>query len=171
MSGDQHLACPAADIEKRWTVFSSLWWIVMEFKYFGTPPALRYLVFLAKRAAMQKVYQAHKALVLWQCKLDAYLASRVRQQQAAGSSGSSSSSSMEGSSSEAGSGAASSGSTAGTGSGGGGFSRAMALRRLHWKNSPLAELLYYINIAKTGRIHMLPPVSQRMPRPTFFWLF
>jgi hypothetical protein len=152
----------AAEIEKRWTVFSSLWWLVMEFKYFGTPPALRYLVYLAKRAVMQRVYEAHKALVLWQCKLDAYLAGRARQQ-AAGASSSSSSSS------EADTGAAAS-SSGGAGAGAS-FSRAMALRRLHWKNSPLAELLYYVNIAKTGRVHLLPPVSQRMSRPTFFWLF
>lgn len=29
-----------------------------------------------------------------------------------------------------------------------GFSRAMALRRLHWRNSPLAELLYAVNLYK-----------------------
>jgi hypothetical protein len=29
-----------------------------------------------------------------------------------------------------------------------GFSRAMALRRLHWRNSPLAEALYALNLYK-----------------------
>jgi hypothetical protein len=29
-----------------------------------------------------------------------------------------------------------------------GFSRAMALRRLHWRNSLLGELLYAVNVAK-----------------------
>ena len=47
----------------------------------------------------------------------------------------------------------------------------MALRRLHWKNSPLAELRYYITIAKTGRVHLLPPVKRPPQRPTFFFLF
>lgn len=28
------------------------------------------------------------------------------------------------------------------------FSRAMALRRLHWKNSLLGELLYLVNVSK-----------------------
>jgi hypothetical protein len=37
----------------------------MELKYFGTPPALRYLFFLAWRAVLLRVYEAHKALVLW----------------------------------------------------------------------------------------------------------
>jgi hypothetical protein len=30
------------------------------------------------------------------------------------------------------------------------FSRAMALRRLHWKNSLLGELLYLVNVSKVG---------------------
>ena len=47
----------------------------------------------------------------------------------------------------------------------------MALRRLHWKNSLLGELLYLVNIAKTGRVHMLPPPKRPMQRPTFFFLF
>lgn len=147
------MASAAAEIEKRWTVFSSLWWIVMEFKYFGTPPALRYLVYLLKRSVMQKVYEAHKALVLWQCKLDAYLGDRAKQQQEQRQEASSSTDvrSSTGSSSR--------------------FSRTMALRRLHLKNSPLGELLYYINLTKTGRVHLLPPVSQPIQRPTFFWLF
>jgi hypothetical protein len=36
-----------------------------------------------------------------------------------------------------------------------GVSRAMALRRLHWKNSVVGELLYYINIAKVGGCGLL----------------
>lgn len=134
---DKFLRCSLEipDIEKRWTVFSSLWWLVMEFKFFGVPPALRFLWFLAWRGIMQKVYEGHKALVLWQCKLDAYLACK-------GSAGAQQ-----------------------------GFSRAMALRRLHWKNTLLAELLYTVNICKTGRIHLLPPVKAPFQRPTFFFLF
>jgi hypothetical protein len=31
------------------------------------------------------------------------------------------------------------------------FSRAMALRRLHWKNSLLGELLYLVNVSKVSR--------------------
>jgi hypothetical protein len=31
-----------------------------------------------------------------------------------------------------------------------GFSKAMTLRRLHWRNSLLGELLYTINVAKVG---------------------
>lgn len=54
-----------AAAERRWTVFSSIWYLWMELKYFGTPPALRYLVYLAWRAAMHRVYEAHKTLVLW----------------------------------------------------------------------------------------------------------
>lgn len=56
---------PLAAAEKRWTVFSSFWFLVMECKYFGIPPALRYIFYLAWRAIMQQVYQTHKAVVLW----------------------------------------------------------------------------------------------------------
>ncbi|KAF6255496.1 hypothetical protein COO60DRAFT_1285797 [Scenedesmus sp. NREL 46B-D3] len=122
-------------IEKRWTLFSSCWYLVMELKYFGTPPALRYLLFLAWRAVLSRLYQAHKALVLWQAKVDAGLAARA------------------------------------TGGAVQGCSRAMALRRLHWRNSLLGELLYIINVAKTGRVHLLPPVKQPLQRPTFFFVF
>lgn len=55
----------AAAVEKRWTLFSSCWYLVMELKYFGTPPALRYLLFLAWRGVLSRLYEAHKALVLW----------------------------------------------------------------------------------------------------------
>eukprot|EP00775_Hariotina_reticulata_P006989 gene6989-7203_t len=111
-------------IEKRWTVFSSLWYLTMELKYVGIPPAVRYLWYLVWRAMMMQLYQAHKTLVLWQARVDAGLAARA---------------------------------TDGTVTG---FSRAMALRRLHWKNSLLGELLYALNVAKTGRVHMLPPEKQ-----------
>jgi hypothetical protein len=57
--------CLLAAIEKRWTLFSSCWYLVMELKYFGTPAALRYLLFLAWRAVLSRLYEAHKALVLW----------------------------------------------------------------------------------------------------------
>ncbi|KAG2492286.1 hypothetical protein HYH03_009526 [Edaphochlamys debaryana] len=134
---DKFMRC-STDIpwdEKRWTLFSSFWWIVMYAKFHYIPPAVRYVVYLGWRAVMTRVYEAHKALVLWQCKLDAHLASKA------------------------------SGGEVAT------FSRAMALRRLHWRNSPLGELLYMINVAKTARVHLLPPVAEPIPRPTFFWLF
>lgn len=54
-----------ADAEKRWTIFSSIWYLWMELKYFGIPPALRYIFHLCWRAVMYKVYEAHKTLVLW----------------------------------------------------------------------------------------------------------
>jgi hypothetical protein len=54
-----------AAVEKRWTVFSSLWYLTMELKYVGIPPAVRYLWYLAWRAVMMQLYQAHKTLVLW----------------------------------------------------------------------------------------------------------
>ena len=54
-----------SDIEKRWTLWSSMWYLVMQLKYFGIPPALRYIWFLAWRQVQQKMYEAHKALVLW----------------------------------------------------------------------------------------------------------
>eukprot|EP00878_Enallax_costatus_P035945 GHUV01040202.1.p1 GENE.GHUV01040202.1~~GHUV01040202.1.p1 ORF type:complete len:108 (+),score=25.86 GHUV01040202.1:362-685(+) len=107
----------------------------MELKYFGTPPALRYIFYLAWRSFMLKVYEAHKTLVLWQAKVDAGLASK-----------------------------ATNGSVTT-------FSRAMTLRRLHWRNSLLAELLYLLNVSKTGRVHMLPPIKKPLQRPTFFFLF
>jgi hypothetical protein len=31
------------------------------------------------------------------------------------------------------------------------FSRTMAFRRLHWKNSLLGEVLYYVNISKVRK--------------------
>jgi hypothetical protein len=46
-------------------VFGTWWWTVMQLKYFGIPPALRYLWYLAWRSVQQKLYEAHKALVLW----------------------------------------------------------------------------------------------------------
>eukprot|EP00879_Flechtneria_rotunda_P031624 GHRR01034565.1.p3 GENE.GHRR01034565.1~~GHRR01034565.1.p3 ORF type:complete len:108 (+),score=11.67 GHRR01034565.1:383-706(+) len=107
----------------------------MEFKYYNIPPALRYILHLAWRSVMLRVYEAHRTLVLWQAKVDAGLASRA------------------------------------TGGVICGFSRAMALRRLHWKNNLLGEVLYIINVVKTGRVHLLPPVRRPLQRPTFFFLF
>lgn len=54
-----------AESEKRWTVFSTAWFALMELKYLSCPPALRFLWFIATRAVMFKVYEAHKALILW----------------------------------------------------------------------------------------------------------
>ncbi|KAG1676382.1 hypothetical protein FOA52_001177 [Chlamydomonas sp. UWO 241] len=143
------------DEEKRWTVFSTVWFTVVEFKFYFFPPALRFLFFLGWRSVMQRVYEAHKALVLWQCKLDAYMASTSGR--AAGSETGSSGDSAAGSATE----------QPRTST----FSRTMALRRLHWKNSALGEALYAVNLAKTGRVHMLPPEQRPLQRPTFFWLF
>lgn len=121
--------------DKRWTVFSTWWYTVQFMRFYYIPAAVRYVSHLLWRQAMSKAYAGHKAVVLWQCKLDAFLA--------------------------------------GIGSGGAvsTFSKAMALRRLHWRNSLLGEALYAANIYKTGRVHMLPPVAKPTPRPTFFWLF
>jgi len=54
-----------ADVEKRWTIFSTIWFTLVEFKYFFIPPAIRFLFFLAYRAVMSKAYEAHKIFVLW----------------------------------------------------------------------------------------------------------
>ncbi|KIY98011.1 hypothetical protein MNEG_9954 [Monoraphidium neglectum] len=174
---DKFLRCsleiPAA--EKRWTIFSSVWFLVKEAKFNSVPASLRYIWFIAWRAVMQRVYEAHKAVVLWQSKVDAALAAKAVRDRSS-SSGSASGSPISGSE-------ASGGGEAGDSSGSGtalavveleqgpGFSRAMALRRLHWRNSLLGEILYAINIAKTGRVHMLPPVKRPLQRPTFFFLF
>lgn len=56
---------PCAAAETRWTVFSSLWYMVVELKFFAVPPAVRYLWYLMWRQAMLKAYEAHKTLVLW----------------------------------------------------------------------------------------------------------
>lgn len=54
----------AAGYEKRWTLFSSLWFLVVEAKFFAIPPALRFLWHLAWRNMMTAVYTAHKFVVL-----------------------------------------------------------------------------------------------------------
>jgi hypothetical protein len=54
-----------AGVEVRWTAFSTIWWLFGEWKYFGTPPALRFIWYLAWRSILQRAYEAHKALVLW----------------------------------------------------------------------------------------------------------
>jgi len=147
--------------EKRWTLFSTVWFLVQQTRFNAIPPALRFLVYLGWRAVMTKAYEAHKAIVLWQCKLDVALATRA-QQAAASSSGSS--------------GAEQGQQAAGSSSGEAAaapvtFSKTMALRRLHWQNSLLGEALYLVNVYKTGRVHLLPPKKKPLQRPTFFWLF
>lgn len=52
-------------IEKRWTLFSSLWYLWQELRFFGTPPAVRYIWHLLWRAVMMRLYETHKTLVLW----------------------------------------------------------------------------------------------------------
>lgn len=123
------------DIEKRWTVFSTVWFSVMELKFFFFPSAIRYLWFLAWRGITNAAYEAHKWVVLSQCKLDSYLADKA------------------------------------TGGRVRAFSREMALRRLHWKNCLLGEMLYMSHVYKTGKVDRLPPVKRPFQRPTFFWLF
>jgi hypothetical protein len=151
--------------ERRWTVFSSLWYVCMQWRFRGFPPTFRYLIYLAVRSVRQRLYEGHKRLVLWQCKFEAALAARAVERreravaaEAAEAAGSSSSSSSKPSSPY--------GPRPGAG-----FSRLMALRRLHWRNSPVAELLYLQNVAITGRVHQLPPRMLRPSRPTLFWLF
>ena len=95
--------------------------------------------------------------------------------QARAASGSSASTSSSGGTSSTSASSSGGGETdGGSGSGepaGPGFSRAMALRRLHWKNSLLGEALYLVNVAKTGRVHLLPPQKRPPQRPTFFFVF
>lgn len=54
--------CAAA--EKRWTLFSSCWYLWQELRFFGIPPAVRYLAHLLWRGLMTRLYEAHKLLVL-----------------------------------------------------------------------------------------------------------
>jgi len=194
--------------EKRWTVFSTFWYLVMQFRFFAVPPAFRFFIAMGWRRLMFAAYGAHKALVLWQCKVDAALATQglQRKAQEAASSGpsssrnasnedgrrrssnssSSSSSNNDGGSRPGESDEARSNGSQGTGSSGSssdsssqgisslpspGFSKTMALRRLHWQNSLLGEIMYMVNLFKTGRIHLLPPIKKPAERPTFFWLF
>eukprot|EP00955_Chlamydomonas_euryale_P051347 354857-Chlamydomonas_euryale.AAC.31 len=151
-----------ADVEKRWTLFSTLWFAVMEFKYFFFPPALRFLWFLATRAFMQHVYTAHKAFVLWRkygtwktgactgrhavdrTRYPVYFSpENVRQISAKHAP-------MNELLSECKLDAHLASNSCPSNSGqSGAFSRAMALRRLHWKNSLLGEMLYLVNIHKS----------------------
>lgn len=57
--------CTYAAIEKRWTVFSSMWYLWQELRFFGIPPAVRYICHLAWRTVLMRLYEAHKLLVLW----------------------------------------------------------------------------------------------------------
>lgn len=58
------LLVSCAAIEKRWTVFSSMWYLWQELRFFGIPPSVRYVCHLMWRALMMRVYEAHKLLVL-----------------------------------------------------------------------------------------------------------
>lgn len=62
-----HSICSTActGYEKRWTLFSTFWFMVVATRYYGIPPALRFLVYLGWRTVMTKAYEAHKLLVLW----------------------------------------------------------------------------------------------------------
>jgi len=46
-------------------LFSSLWYLWQELRFFGTPPAVRYIWHLLWRAMMMRLYETHKTLVLW----------------------------------------------------------------------------------------------------------
>jgi hypothetical protein len=151
--------------ERRWTVFSTVWYLCNWWRFRGFPPTFRYLIASAYRMARWRLYEGHKRLVLWQAKLEAALAARAvekRRKRAAEA--------------EAAAGAGTGGSTSSTSNPygprpGASFSRLMALRRLHWQNSPVAELLYLQNVFLTGRVHQLPPRMLRRSPPTLFWLF
>lgn len=54
-----------AVVEKRWTLFSTVWFLAQQARFFAVPPALRFLFYLGWRALMMRAYEAHKALVLW----------------------------------------------------------------------------------------------------------
>jgi hypothetical protein len=183
--------------ERRWTLFSTVWYLLKWWRFRGFPPTFRYLIASAYRAARQRLYEGHKRLVLWQCKLEAALAERaVERRRRAAAAAAAAEAGGEGgvaaAAAEAAAAAAAGGGAEGDGSGSSGdssdgappcpplpfgprpgaaFSRLMALRRLHWQNSPVAELLYLQNVAITGRVHQLPPRVQRQSPPTFFWLF
>lgn len=59
------VVCCSAAIEKRWTVFSSMWYLWQELRFFGIPPSVRYVCHLLLRAVLMRLYEAHKMLVLW----------------------------------------------------------------------------------------------------------
>jgi hypothetical protein len=56
--------CACTDDEKRWTLFSTLWYMVMATRFYAIPPAVRYVVYLGWRAAMTAAYNAHKRIVI-----------------------------------------------------------------------------------------------------------
>jgi hypothetical protein len=170
----------------------------MEAKFFAVPPAFRYIWYLTWRSIMFKVYEAHKQVVLSRkcrgirsrlCCVLWGIRSRLGCVR------------LEGlplkwfclylcaeSKLDAWLASEVTGVPA--------FSTAMALRRLHWKNSLLGEVLYLVNVFKvrplcpvifltslpsrlnlyfavmqTGRVHQLPPTKRPMQRPTFLYLF
>lgn len=167
--------------ERRWTVFSTIWYLCNYWRFRGFPPTFRYLIASAYRMARQRLYEGHKRLVLWQCKLEAALAARaVARRQAAEAKAAAEEAEAE---AEAAAGSGDEGAKASSSSylsasiarygprPGAAFSRLMAMRRLHWQNSPVAELLYLQNVFFTGRVHQLPPRMLRRSPPTLFWLF
>ena len=152
----------AADVEKRWTVFSTVWFTMVELKYFLIPPAIRFLWFIACREVMSKVYEAHKALVLWReynwdpCSsvISSACWSAIYGAVSGVPKWKGSLSRFRATNDEVNflivteckldayvAGKGSEGRTQT-------FSKAMALRRLHWKNCAVGEALYMLNIFK-----------------------
>jgi hypothetical protein len=178
------------EFEQRWTVFSTVYYVFMHWRFRGLPVSVRYLAYAGLRALRARLYEGHKALVLWQCKLEAALAARAveRRRRGRAAAGEAAAAAGLGAVAAAGGGARGGGdddnkhaepnkyapgptTMVGIPRPGHSFSRTMALRRLHWRNSPVAELLYLQNVLLTGRVHMLPPRMMRQKRPTLFWLF
>ena len=59
-------ALPATtEIEKRWTIFSTFWYLVQQTRFLAIPPALRFIFHLGWRVIMTQAYNVHKAVVLW----------------------------------------------------------------------------------------------------------
>ncbi len=54
-----------ADEETRWTVFSTIWYLAKQLRFYAVPPALRYVIYLGWRQVMGALYEAHKHIVLW----------------------------------------------------------------------------------------------------------
>lgn len=45
-------------------MFSSVWYLVMQIKFYAIPPAVRYIWYLLTRAMRFMLYELHKHLVL-----------------------------------------------------------------------------------------------------------
>lgn len=54
----------AADWERRWTVFSTFWYLVKQAYFKAIPPALRYVAYLIWYPVQMKLYETHKAVVM-----------------------------------------------------------------------------------------------------------